>query len=281
MNVEKMSKTFNGNNNEIPKKVLEMEKMNRMIENATDLGMKEGVILKMDKLNEQLKTLEKESGLSQKQIMENYEKLTKRVAEENINELIKGMSPKEQKLILTDIAKGVYDSLLEAVKKTNPQKLALVTSCALLLTVGSMVTVPVVEAGNYYNSEQYRQEIQGIVQEVKNMIAQIEIYTVLLNAHSEHSDDFVITKTANGVITVGYAKKEVARLSRKLQDIKKINPWIKEEIHKGISRKEREREEMRQSKENKKVREKIFKKSRGGVNLMYLMLKRNTLGEMK
>ena len=236
---------------------LKLEKMNKMTENATDDTLKEGVIFKADKLNKQLEILEQESGLSQEQIMENYEKLNKRIAEGIINKLIKEISLEKQEQILSDINIGIFNGLINAVKQTNPHKVALAVSCAMLL-IGGVVMVSEVEAGSYYNSEQYKQETRNVLQDVKNMEAQIEIYRALLNVYSKYPDDFVITKTVGGQITVGYAKNEVQRLSLELQELKRINPWVKNGIQEPHNRHEWEQEEIIQSRKNKKLRDKLF-----------------------
>jgi len=139
----------NNNQDNLSKKALELEKINRMTENATDMEMKETMILKMDKLNEVLVNLEEQSGLSQEEIMENYKQLSEKLANERINDLIKEFSPEVQNEIWEDIKKGGTKIFLEAIKDLAPQKITAAASLALMVVVSTEMIVPVEAEAQY------------------------------------------------------------------------------------------------------------------------------------
>ncbi len=164
---------LNPKKEQLSKASLELEKTNRMTENVTDEELKESMVFKMDKLNKKLEVLEKESGLSQKQIMENYQKLSEKIVIENIRDLIHEFDSQIKSEILKDITKGEINSLIKYVRKLKPQRLVMATSVALLLSINAMVIAPGSTSASSSIDEWKKSEmVDDLTDEVADLIFQ-------------------------------------------------------------------------------------------------------------
>ncbi len=187
--------------------------------------------------------LEEQSGLSREVIMENYDKLSQEIIDENVKYLIKEFEPEVQKEILRDVAKGMADSLVSYVKELSPQRLVYATSVALLITIGTSITVNAEQQHDTsiavelkaeqdtYNGFAFKDlspgEQEKLKQEVYKLVAEIELYQKAIIIH-------IFNKT----LPRGIKNKEVlhARLeetSNRLERLVKKYPGVEKMVERA------------------------------------------------
>lgn len=128
--------------NEISKKALELEKENQAIEDMEDPKKRKKMIAEAHKKNEEIAKLEKQTGLSEAEILSEYEKLTEATAREGIEnvlaELSKEIGEEEAEQIRGDLRNKRTGSFLEKARNLLPRTgFQLAAACVLFLTVAA------------------------------------------------------------------------------------------------------------------------------------------------
>ncbi len=224
MSLEQMSKfgqdkkEESSNPKNFDKKSLELEKMNRLAENASDPEIKEAMIQKMDQLNETIAELEKKSGLPAEEILDNYTRLNKQLAEGgDINKLIENLAkelPTEEKTaFLQAVKNGATEAIVNIFKKNNPKRTAVATALALTLFTGAVGNANVVRAQEYSGN---RQQIEM----VKKIETPAQAWEYLLS--TDKKDFFKALEKIKNDLDIGRNEKGFAGIIHYLSVAKKM-----------------------------------------------------------
>ncbi len=200
------------------RKSLELEKMNRLTENASDPEIKEAMIQKMDQLNETIAKLEEGSGLSAEEILDNYTRLNKQLAEGgDINKLIENLAEelptKEKTAFLQAVKNGTTEAIVNIFKKNNPKRTAVATALALTLLTGAVGSADVARAQEYNGN---RQQIEM----VKKIETPAQAWEYLLS--TDKKDFFKALEKIKNDLDIGKNEKGFAKIIHYLSVAKKM-----------------------------------------------------------
>ena len=133
----------------INKKALLLEQESRSAETESDPKKKEEIFARVEDLEKELNGLE--NGELTDNLMEQYDQLTKQMAEKGIAKLLQEMNlnEEEENQIVTEIAQGKFGNFLEIVrKKLSPEKIKRAVSFVVIAGVVGMLTVGQAKASN-------------------------------------------------------------------------------------------------------------------------------------
>ncbi len=138
-NFPKPAKDSDSYINELQKKTLELEAKNIKVENMPHNSTRDIEIANMDILNTELDRLEQITSLSDKSILEEYEKLTRKTAIQGIEKLLKeletsSIDTQTIQEIKNELNTSNFDDFLIKIKNFIPSKLLLATACVLILS---------------------------------------------------------------------------------------------------------------------------------------------------